>query len=331
MVEKKSTHRVEVVRVEKVDKHPNADSLSIVHVWGYACVVRTSEFPVGSLAAYIVPDSIVPLDRPEFAFLKDPKRPDKKAERIRVRRFRGALSQGLLLQAPPGSKEGDDVSDILGVTRYEPPLETTTGGELENPPEGLLVPKYDVEDIHRYPAKFIDGEEILITEKVHGSNSCFVWYQDRMWVRARHDWRKDDPKSLWWLGSRSCPEIETWCRAHPGVVVFGECYGKVQNLKYGLENEIKVAVFDIWDHSRFLDVDEARSVGAGLPWVPTVHRGPYSFGKVVELSAGPSLVPGAKHMQEGVVVLPVRERTDLELGRVQLKCVSDEYLEKEKY
>jgi hypothetical protein len=47
----------------------------IVHVFGYQCVVRLGEWAEGDLAACVVPDSLVPLDRPEFAFLAIPDKP----------------------------------------------------------------------------------------------------------------------------------------------------------------------------------------------------------------------------------------------------------------
>ena len=50
----------------------------------------------------------------------------------------------------------------------------------------------------------------------------------------------------------------------------------------------------------------------------------------MEIALGDSVIPGAKHMKEGVVVKPVKERRDPDLGRVQLKIVSPRYLEKAK-
>jgi len=52
-----STHVVEVVKIKK-ENHPNADSLSIVKVRGWQCVVRTDDWEDGQLAAYIPPDSL---------------------------------------------------------------------------------------------------------------------------------------------------------------------------------------------------------------------------------------------------------------------------------
>jgi hypothetical protein len=69
-----------------------------------------------ALGAYIQPDSVVDTTRPELALLAQP-------ERIKVRRLRGVVSMGLLIAAPEGAQEGDDVAAQLGVTRYEPPAQ----------------------------------------------------------------------------------------------------------------------------------------------------------------------------------------------------------------
>jgi RNA ligase (TIGR02306 family) len=120
-----STHRVEVVKLGPVRKHPNADSLGLVDVWGYTCAVRIGEWKTGDLAAYIEPDYVVPDDE-RFAFLKGHRR-------IKPVRLRGQWSQGLLVRPPDGAVEGDDVMAALGVERYEPPEPRQLGARLGNP------------------------------------------------------------------------------------------------------------------------------------------------------------------------------------------------------
>lgn len=68
----------------------NADALEKAYVLGWQVVVKKGEFKIGDLAVYISIDTIVP-DKPEFAFLA------KDKFRIRTKKFRGVLSQGLCL------------------------------------------------------------------------------------------------------------------------------------------------------------------------------------------------------------------------------------------
>lgn len=135
--EKKPNHQVRVVRIPDIEKHPNADTLGIVHIDGYQVVVKLGEFSAGSLAAYVQPDSIVP-NAEEFAFMwadkgftEDDDIPVK-YRRVTVRKFRKEWSEGLLILIPNWVRfddngkwrevaEGDDIADTLGITHYEPP------------------------------------------------------------------------------------------------------------------------------------------------------------------------------------------------------------------
>jgi RNA ligase (TIGR02306 family) len=320
----KSTHRCEVVPV-RLEPHPNADTLSIVRVWGYTTVVKTSEWEGKEAGVYVPPDSIVPGDRPMFSFLG----PDPKDWRIRVRRYRGVISQGLLIPAPEGSKIGDNLAEVLGITHYEPPIQMALGGEADSPPP-ITVPKYDVDSFNRYPDKFVQGEHVVITEKIHGANSRYVCINGRMWAGSHNKWWKEDDKNLWWSALKNTPEITAFCESHLGMVVYAEAYGAVQKLKYGNENRVKLAVLDLFEGGRFLDHEEGRAIGRELPWVPILYSGPFDEKIARDLSNGKSVMPNASHIREGIVIKVAKERFDQEIGRVQLKIVSDEYLEKAK-
>lgn len=159
-----STHKVEVVEIN-LEKHPNAELLSIVKIFGYQVVVRTDDWKDKNLGAYIPPDSLVCTDRPEFTFLKTDGR---NIERIKVKKLRGIISMGLLVPAPIGSYVGDDVAVELGVEHYEPPLPTMTGGDNSKGPPLAYAPKYDVDTIRKYNRLLVDGEKVYVSEKIHG-------------------------------------------------------------------------------------------------------------------------------------------------------------------
>ncbi|KKN26707.1 hypothetical protein LCGC14_0871870 [marine sediment metagenome] len=313
-----STHTCDVIKI-KLEPHPNAQNLSIVHIGGYECAVRTADWKDGDLATFIPPESVCP-DIPDFAFLNG-------HFRIRVKKFRGRYSQGLLMPAPLGAKEGDDVMEQMGITHYEPPLPMSTGGDNEIGPPGFF-PKYDVENFNRYGHLFEHGEEVVITEKLHGSNALYIFWNGRIWAGSRTNWKKEDEKNIWWKGLRQNPWIETWCKDHPGLVVYGEIFG-FQNLKYGAgQNDIFFRAFDILNHMNWLNYSESRIIGLGLEWVPLVYKGPFNETLIREFAELDSLIPGAKHKREGIVVKPIKERQDPRCGRVQLKIVSNRYLAK---
>jgi RNA ligase (TIGR02306 family) len=196
--EKKSTHKVEIVPF-KIEKHPNADKLGLVQVFGYVCCVRLEDWPADTtIAAYLPPDSLVDVMRPEFAFLA-PTAKDGWA-RVRPRKFRDVQSFGCLVPAPPGSKLGDDVAELLNVKHYEPPLpgENTgkltlhMGGEVASGPNVFTV-KYDVDALRRYHQLFQPGEQVIITEKLDGANSRYVYFDGKMHCGSRTEWKKEYP------------------------------------------------------------------------------------------------------------------------------------------
>ena len=317
----KSTHKVEVVQV-KLEKHPNADKLSIVKVFDYQVCVNTADWQDGQLAAYIPPDSIVDTTRPEFAFLGEHKH-------IKVKKLRGSVSMGLMIPAPEGSNLGDDVAEALGVTHYEPPITFESDTDCESAPEGYF-PKYDIEAMLRYASVFTPGELVWVTEKIHGANSRYCWREGRMWAGSRSQWKAPNDNNQWWAGLKQHPEIVEWCKEHDDCTLYAELYGNVQSLKYGV-NGVKIAVFDILRRTEWVNPEDAMILGPRLPWVPLLSNGmPFDLEALKAMSDGPSTVPGAKNIREGIVVKPKLGRSDPTIGRVILKIVGSSYLEKSK-
>lgn len=309
-----STHKVEVVPVS-LRPHPNADSLSVVSVWGYTVCVRTADWLGLDRGAYIPPDSVVDSSRPEFSFLAG-------HERIKVKKLRGVVSMGLLVRAPEGAEIGEDVMERLGVKHYEPPLHLSTEGEAA-PAPSLHAPCYDVESARRYGHLFADGEPVIVTEKIHGTNGRWLFDGERMHAASRTEWKREGA-SVWWQALDRCPWLGAWLRAHPGLVVYGEVFGQVQDLHYG--RALDVAVFDILEGARWLDAVEARNVGSALHWVPVLAETAWHWPDIAQHAEGQSTL--ADHVREGCVVKPLVERTHAEIGRVQLKIVGNGYLER---
>jgi tRNA-binding EMAP/Myf-like protein len=382
--------RVEVVRIGEVRKHPNADTLSICDVYGgYPCIFRTGDYAPGDLAVYVPVDALVPVGRPEFKFLDAGK--GRTHERVKAKKLRGVFSMGLLVPAPAGAKEGDDVRAVLGVEKWEPPSERETPEPNHNRTRSAkasetarfdraawavafvtsallavadalvgwpawtvalivfvcaaaakltilrhraacqapTVPVYDIEGLRKYKSLLAEGEEVWLSEKVHGCNSRYLHTGKRFYVGSRTVF-KFDKDNVWWQVAERYG-LEAKLATRPGLVLFGETYGKVQDLKYGVpESEgVRFVVFDAMDAKTrtYLSVDELHKLCTewDLPIVPTLYRGPWSL-DLMKLAEGPSTMPGAKHCREGFVVRPVVERRDPHFGRVQLKLAGEGYL-----
>lgn len=326
----KSTHEVLVYEIPEMRDHEGADRLSLVSIGGdggYQVVVNKEQWRPGQLCAFVPPDSLVDTGRPEFKFL------DKKGtggqSKIRACKLRGKLSYGLLVPAPEGSKVGDDVREILGVEHYEP-VPPSCEDHVSGPGH---IPKYDVEALKRYTDVLKLGEPVYVSEKLNGENARFVWERNageegQLHVGSRTNWKANTPRSNWWNALRNTPQIEDFCRHYPNHTLYGEICGHVGGYKYGLPH-ISFRAFDIlrpdggWcNPDAFLSLCQ----GFKIPHVPVLRwNHPFNLKELEELAEQDSvLCPG--QIMEGVVVKPMQERWDANLGRVCLKLVSARYL-----
>jgi hypothetical protein len=245
MPEKKANHRVNVVRLGEPRVHTNADALELFDIGGYQVVTRKGQFKAGDLAVYIQPDSVVPQTE-AFRFIWEPYSTPEvnnagdtfnpavgpRRRRITVRKFRKEWSEGLLMPlkdfsephgVPTHWREGEDVSDILGITHWEgDEVESTTGQADSRPrrsrPRTLKgwfyfilfklgvkgarkqmieelaydIPKFDVEALKNYKYALKPGEEVVVTEKIHGSQGRFFFRDGKMFAGSRNFWKAPD-------------------------------------------------------------------------------------------------------------------------------------------
>jgi RNA ligase (TIGR02306 family) len=266
----------------------------------------------------------------------------------------------LLIPAPEGSREGDNVMELLGVERWEPTPQKGSGMDsgIQAGGPDLHVPVYDLESFKKYNKLFNEDEMVIFTEKVHGTNARFVFHDGEMHCGSRTTWKmkpgthvKDitwtdnetgvevtktitAPECVWWTALAQNPWIEEWCKNHPSMAIYGEVYGpnvQGRDFAYGKKDgEYGFAAFDVLDHGRWVDNGEflgnpACSDGM-LETVRVLYRGPLNRVLLEKLAEEDSSYPNQK-VREGVVVKLERgERHDPRHGRCALKYVSDRYL-----
>lgn len=327
-----SNHSVVIVPVV-LEPHGNADSLSIVRVGGFVCVVRTADWVGVDRAAYCIPDTLVPVARPEFDFLApraytEEGHPYRGYARIRAMRLRGVWSEGLLAKC--SGAIGDDVTQALGTLWYEPIEAVSTAADAAGV-EGYQGPlgKYDVENGKRYPNLLVSGEPVIATEKLHGANGRWKWDGEQFWCGSRTHWKKPGPNA-WWSALEGSPNLQVFLKTNPHFVVFGEALatqGAAFNYGGGM------AAFDIYDTTvgAWMNKNDALEAfkEAGVLHVPVIYRGPYNMDVLLPLAEGKSVFSPTKALcREGIVVSPVVERTDILLGRVIVKIVGRGFLER---
>src|SRR5262245_4350308 len=123
----------DVVEIESVRPHPNADRLCLAQIRGWQAVIRkwddgSSEFAPGERVVFIPPDSTLPREMAErlgvATYLSE--RTDVEGERVlvvRQVRLRGEPSFGLVVRPDdPSWPIGTDVREHYGIGKYRPPV-----------------------------------------------------------------------------------------------------------------------------------------------------------------------------------------------------------------
>ena len=350
---------VEVVTLSHVKKHENADSLDIARIQGYECVVRKDQYHTGDLAVYIPEGSVLPegllkeLDLWNQEAGKG-KLSGSRGNRLKAVRLRGVVSQGLLAPVPPGLSPGDDAAAHYGIVKYIPEIPVHMRGMMT--PSFGYTPAYDIENILKYPDVLQDGEDVAYTEKIHGTLACYALVpgmDNESLINGNtiiasksmlgHSSFKNAPENdnnlyvntfrkklldpgVWVEIGRIASEEET------SVTIFGEIFGRgVQDLHYGCERDKDFRVFDIHvgppGEGWFLNPGKLRTTATslGLTTVPLLHEGLHSEELLRRFRDGRDSISGS-HVREGIVINPLQERQDEELGRVKLKAVSPDYL-----
>ncbi len=161
--------------VENVQYHPNADKLDVCNILGFKCVTKRDQFKNGDRVVYVRPDTVFPLADWAAEYRKySPKR-------IKAIKLRGEWSEGVIIpfEALPADISaqlvnaalGDEISEIIGVTHYEPPAPQDLSAKGGLP---MGIPKTDEERFENM--KYLPyGDIVDIQLKIDGQ-SCSYYY-----------------------------------------------------------------------------------------------------------------------------------------------------------
>jgi RNA ligase (TIGR02306 family) len=341
-----STFKAEAVSIDEVLPHPNADRLDLIRVRGWKAVAQKGLHQPGNLVVYIPEAAILPPAVLQELNLEG-KLSGKDKNRVKAIRLRGELSQGVIMPAQVAERlirsgtgmfdfclhEGSDVTELLGITKYEEPIPVHMAGQAV--PRPSWMPKYtDIENWKNFPGVLQAGETVAFTEKLHGANMAVgVNRAGDVFVSSRNLCLAESETNSYWRAAREnriaellLAQVELLGADH--AVVYGELLG-VQDLKYGcLNGRVGFRWFDLLVDGQYVDYNIAEAALEGLQQVPGLYYGPFSEQVMLEHTDGPTVVNGASHIREGIVMRPIRERHDVEanLGRVILKSISADYL-----
>ena len=362
-----------ILTITEAGPVPNSDRLSVFRVLGYDAVSAnkddgTPRFSKGERVVYVAEGSRIPEDmlkahgfwgmhkgkQVEMGLLSGPN-----GDVVKPLTLRGQMSTGLLWKLPAELAHLEDTTDVsehFGVTEWIPPV-----------PEELLAVAmpltrakltYEIGRLKTYP-DFLEGEEVVVTEKLEGECLQMTWLGDEPVEGAHFGGRiAITTKGLGRQGLvfKECEESEhvPIIRAvrnagliekfHGVVMDLGaekqkvrllcEAIGPgVKKLHYG--HSVPMArAFDIRVGERWL-TEEQFSVQVdvnAIPRVPVLWRGTYDAEKIEELRQGQTTLED-KHIREGVVIKALGEQDKrlTALGdsiRPILKAHSDAFLKK---
>lgn len=347
-----------VVRV-KIEPHPNADAIEIARVGDYQSIVKKGQFNDGDLAIYLPEQAVLPeWMLKKMGFWDDAKQKGgltgSLGNRIRAVKLRGILSQGIMLDGvQDGDKlivgsqadglettcmsefdtvvlnefrEGDDVAEFLGVKKYEPPLPSHMNARIVGVDFGATH-KYDFDNLKKTPNLFDDGEEVVVTEKIHGTfiqigvvpaaSANEKYYKGRVIISSKGMGAKgfvldhEDETNLYAQAAKKHGLLDKALvefsgvadRAGRPVFLCGEVFGAtptgagVQDLTYTGE-VLDFRAFDICVGNRgsesyyywpaFKEVCER----LGIPMAPVLYVGPYSKDEVLKHTDGNTTLHG---------------------------------------
>ena len=402
-----SDFKCEVVKIDDVIRHPNATSLTICKIRGFNCITSDVEpgvarYKVGDFVVYIPEAAIVPdWLLKKLGFWDEANGvgtlSGSRKNRVKIIKLRGEYSQGIMLGVRPKTgeelsdsindtklilgpvpykdsetechwpiNEGDDVAEFLGITKYEPAIPEQMRGVT-----GALfgyTKSYDIESLQNFPHTFEEAEDVVVTEKLHGTlcqigfirdlpddkrdicydcgNGVYAYVTSKGmakqgFVQKQVEGNKDNI----YVKAFNKYFVETGLAKHIAenamfgsnrLYILGEIMGPgVQSGFTYNKKTPEFRVFDIYDEVLlYLNDQELEETleEFKLQRVPVLYRGQFSQAKMAELRDGKTVEGNDVHIREGIVIRSSVESKEhirgLHDGRKQCKFVSPEYLKK---
>jgi RNA ligase (TIGR02306 family) len=313
-----------VKKIDAIEPIENADAIEVAVIGGWKVVVKKGEFSVGDLAIYVEIDSWVPHHiAPFLSKGKEPREYNSvRGERLRTVRLRGQISQGLLLPLSVlphslgyqySAPEGDDVTEWLGIQKWEAPIPACLAGSVLGAFPSW-IPKTDQERVQNLVTEVAEwvkqGLEFEVTEKLDGSSMTVYVYNEDEGVCSRNlRLKESDANSLWRVARRE-QLIEKIRTSGRNLALQGEIIGEgIQGNPYKIKGQ-DFYLFDIYDIDRgeyFAPQDRRKFAQAHgirhVPWLTGCGDKDLGVGNVQEIltwAEGKSVL-NDKATREGIV------------------------------
>lgn len=325
--------------VENLSPIEGADLIEVATVKGWKLVTKKGEYKPGDLAIYCEIDSFLPI-KEEFEFLRKSsykKMGEHEGFRLKTIKLKGQISQGLLLPVSTligkiyqdqynNLQVGDDVSEALGIWKYEPPIPAQLAGVMKGSFPAFLQ-KTDEERVQNLVDVYDNFKKSVfyVTEKLDGSSATYYFNNGVFGVCSRNlELLENEGNSFWKVG-RLLNLEEKMKSVGQNICLQGELIGEgIQGNPYKLKGQ-HVYFFNAFsiDEQRYLSFNDfiALSKDFQIETVPVIHSEfnlPDSCDELILFADGKSIL-NPNTNREGVVIRN-HQRT------ISFKVISNNFL-----
>lgn len=270
----------------------------------------------GEVVIFVPDKSLLPdiaIFEPYKKYLSGPEK-----NRVKAIKLQKELSCGIILDDQEDLKDvaiGENIADKLGVKEYIPPIPAELAGKVRTvgnvDTEGFSINTHDAFQFSVNHKELQDGEEVLITEKVHGSQVAIIKTRNNTRIVASKGLIKnrlaieESESNSYWIGAKATNIFEILQKEYPNdyVQIWGELVPIQKGYSYGYQKPF-VRFFKLEVNNKPVDIDLVPKDILDM-WVPILYRGPYDSNLSRSFREGREQVSGKElHIREGVVVTP---------------------------
>ncbi len=327
----------------KLFPHSRAERLELCKVGPFQLVVQKGLYSEGDIIIVAPERSLLPLHLASRYINSDTGVSylhGTEKNRVGVIRLRGEISQGVII--PNTGFEDlpfdEDISEVLGITFYEAPIPTHLAGEVESllSKTTALFTYHDVEQFGIYQNEFTNGEQVLVTEKLHGSqgvyyrNTNFDWIVTSKGLSQKGLGLRESAGNTYWQAAHHTDLLEAINQAfkHGEVQIFAEVLPIQKGFSYGFQKPT-LRIFKVIHNGAILEYDTLPE-WCKQHFVPILYRGAFDLEQILRLKEGLETVSGrGLHIREGVVLVPAQPRLNSDHHDLAVKLISEKYAKKE--
>jgi RNA ligase (TIGR02306 family) len=294
-----------IAKINEVKAIEGADNIELVIAGGWNAITKKGEFKVGDETIIATTDAVIPETLSEEMGVTSYLR---KGQRVRTVKLRGVYSECLIIpmtylrgRTTMGDwdlKEGSDCMELLGITKYEPPvkqIQLASGRKIKWRDNQNFHIYYKFPNLKNVDGMFTQEDFIQITRKIHGTNARYgivkkgklsFWDKVKKFLRIADEWidyeyiygshnceKGSDSQGFYstdvWrtVAERDGIKEKLWGVAKgmkleeigSGLVLYGEIYGAGIQKNYEYGlKDIQFAGFDVTIDGRYIPTKGAQ-------------------------------------------------------------------------